>query len=81
MTRSNDTLTKSPNNQLLNSKPVKIDPRETTSHKIPSYLFVGSNGTCEVSEIIYKRVSANLDKTKDDKNPAWEKLKQISSNL
>ena len=77
------------NNQLLNSKPVKIDPRETTSHKKPSYLFVGRNGevlaeskgTSECSEIIYKRVSASIDKTKDDKTPAWEKLKQISSNL
>ena len=40
-----------------------------------------SKGNSEGLEIIYKRVAANLDKTKDDKPPAWEKLKQIRSNL
>ena len=87
---SPNTITKSPNTHLLYSKPAKLVQKETiVRHKKPSYLFVGSNGevlaeskgTSECSEIIYKRVSASIDKTKDDKTPAWEKLKQISSNL
>ena len=72
---------------LASKKQLKVTP--LVRHTKPSYLFVGSNGevlaeskgNSEGLEIIYKRVAANLDKTKDDKPPAWEKLNQISSNL
>ena len=40
-----------------------------------------SKGNSEGSEIIYKRVNAKLDKTDNEKTPAWQKLKEISSNL
>ena len=88
------TRTKSPTNpppkEHMHSNPARTAVCETIiRHKKPSYLFVGSNGevlaeskgNSEGSEIIYKRVNAKLDTTDDEKTPAWQKLKQISSNL
>ena len=87
-------LTKSPRNPPpkvpIHSNPARIAVSETIiRHKKPSYLFVRRNGevlaeskgNSEGSEIIYKRVNAKLDTTDDEKSPAWQKLKQISSNL
>jgi hypothetical protein len=88
---SPNALTKSQKNQqpkqAIESYPTRSEI--ISRHKKHNFLFVGSNGevlaeskgNSEGSEIIYKRINAKLDKTEDGKTPAWQKLKQISSNL